>query len=108
MATEKEMAVRRFYEALATGDMALVDQALAPDWEAVPALRSGGGPDGWKKSIDHLRSVFSGLTVVIEHIVESGDLVAVRSRRGCAPPGGGGSSTPARASPRRRTATLRT
>ncbi|GLW23671.1 DUF4440 domain-containing protein [Microbispora triticiradicis] len=79
MATENEIAARRFYEALATGDTALVDEALAPDWEAVPALRSATGLDGWKKSIDHLRGVFSGLTVTIEHIVESGDMVAVRS-----------------------------
>ncbi|MBO4273844.1 ester cyclase [Microbispora triticiradicis] len=79
MATENEIAARRFYEALATGDTALVDEALAPDWEAVPALRSANGSDGWKKSIDHLRGVFSGLTITIEHIVESGDMVAVRS-----------------------------
>ncbi|MGI5158913.1 ester cyclase [Microbispora sp. CA-102843] len=79
MPTDNEIAVRRFYEALATGDTALVDEALAADWEAVPAMRTGPGPDGWKKSIDHLRGVFSGLTVTIEHVVESGDMVAVRS-----------------------------
>ncbi|MDF6045866.1 hypothetical protein LRD69_27765 [Streptomyces sp. JH14] len=46
MATENEIAVRRFYEALATGDTTLVDEALAPDWEAVPAMRTGPGADG--------------------------------------------------------------
>ncbi|KIF78110.1 hypothetical protein QR77_38520 [Streptomyces sp. 150FB] len=79
MPTDNEIAVRRFYEALATGDTALTDKALTADWEAVPAMRTGPGPDGWKKSIDHLRGIFSGLTVTIEHVVESGDLVAVRS-----------------------------
>ncbi|MEV5409755.1 ester cyclase [Thermopolyspora sp. NPDC052614] len=79
MTTDNEIAVRRFYEALATGDTALVDEALAADWEAVPAMRTGPGPDGWKKSIEHLRGVFTGLTVTIEHVVESGDMVAVRS-----------------------------
>ncbi|WP_432924212.1 ester cyclase [Microbispora sp. CA-135349] len=79
MPTTNEIAVRRFYEALATGDTTLVDEALATGWEAVPAMRTGPGPDGWKKSIDHLRGVFSGLTVTIEHVVESGDMVAVRS-----------------------------
>lgn len=49
--SEPGAAVRRFYEALNTGDTALVDQALAPGWEAVPALRTGPGSEGWKASI---------------------------------------------------------
>ncbi|CAK7283777.1 ester cyclase [Streptomyces sp. RM1] len=79
MPTDNEIAVKRFYDALATGDTSLVDAALAPDWEAVPALRTGPGADGWKKSIEHLRGVFSGLTVTIADVVASGDMVAVRS-----------------------------
>ncbi|MFI6346138.1 ester cyclase [Streptomyces sp. NPDC050560] len=79
MTTENEKAVRRFYEALATGDTTLVDTALAPGWEAVPALRAAPGPDGWKQSVDHLRGVFSGLALTIEHLVEAGDTIAVRS-----------------------------
>jgi predicted ester cyclase len=79
MTTESEKAVRRFYEALAVGDTALVDAACAPDWSAVPALRSGSGPDGWKASIARLRGAFSDLTVTIDHLVEAGDMVAVRS-----------------------------
>ncbi|MFJ2950710.1 ester cyclase [Streptomyces sp. NPDC087226] len=35
--------------------------------------------DGWKKSVEHLRGVFADLTVTIEHLVESGDMAAVRS-----------------------------
>ncbi|OZM83928.1 hypothetical protein CFP66_05710 [Pseudonocardia sp. MH-G8] len=72
-------AVRYFYEALATGDTPLVDLALDVGWEAVPALRTGPGPDGWKASIEHLRSVFADLTVTIESVVVDGDVVAVRS-----------------------------
>ncbi|WP_328327761.1 MULTISPECIES: ester cyclase [unclassified Streptomyces] len=79
MPTDNETAVRRFYEALGTGDTALIDEALAADWEAVPAMRTGAGPDGWKKTIEYLRSVFPGLTVTIEQVVESGGMVAVRS-----------------------------
>jgi len=45
--TEAETTVRRMYEALSTGDTTLVDQALAPDWDAIPALRTGAGPAGW-------------------------------------------------------------
>ncbi|MFG7940513.1 ester cyclase [Streptomyces cacaoi] len=79
MANDKEIAVRRFYEALSTGDSALVDEALAAGWEAVPALRTGGGPEGWKASIAHLRGVFSDLTVEIEQVLVDRDMVAVRS-----------------------------
>ena len=77
--TDIETIVRRFYIALSTGETALVDDALAPDWEAIPALSTGPGAEGWKASITHLRSVFSDLTVSIDDVVASGDLVAVRS-----------------------------
>ncbi|ABK53482.1 protein of unknown function DUF1486 [Acidothermus cellulolyticus 11B] len=76
---EIETTVRRFYEALTTGDSILVDQALAPEWEAVPPLRSGPGAEGWKTSVAHLRGVFPDLRVTIEDIVFSGDRVVVRS-----------------------------
>jgi predicted ester cyclase len=79
MANDNEIAVRRFYEALSTGDGALVDEALAAGWEAVPPLRTGGGPEGWKASIAHLRGVFSDLTVEIDHVVMNRDMVAVRA-----------------------------
>lgn len=74
-----EIAVRRFYEALATGDTMLVDEALAPEWEAVPPLRAGSGPEGWKAAIAHLRGALSDLTVEFEDIVADGDMVAVRA-----------------------------
>jgi steroid delta-isomerase-like uncharacterized protein len=77
--TEAETLVRHMYEPLATGDTARVDQALAPDWEAVPPLQAGPGAAGWKATVAHLRSVFTELTITIEDVVVSGDLVAVRS-----------------------------
>lgn len=79
MPTNKEIAVLRFYEALSTGDTTLPDGAVAADWEAVPPLRTGGGPEGWKAAIAHLRGVFSDLTVEIEDIVANRDPVAVRA-----------------------------
>jgi predicted ester cyclase len=77
--TAAETTVRRLYEALSTGDTTLIDEALADDWEAIPAMRTGGGPAGWKAAIAHLRGVFTDLTVTIEDIVVSGDRVAVRA-----------------------------
>jgi predicted ester cyclase len=79
MTTNNEIAVRRFYEALSTGDTTLVDKALAAGWEAVPPMRAGDGPEGWKASITHLRGVFSDLVIEIEDVVENGDMVAVRA-----------------------------
>ena len=77
--TDAETIVRHMYEPLASGDTTLVDEALAPDWEAVPPLQAGPGATGWKATIAHLRAVFTDLTVTIEDVVVSGDLVAVRS-----------------------------
>lgn len=74
-----EATVRSFYQALNTGSTALVDQALAPGWEAIPALRTGPGAEGWKASVAHLREVFTDLSVTIEDVIVSGDRAAVRS-----------------------------
>lgn len=59
---------RRFYEALGTGELDLVDEVLAPDWQAIPALahdgrgpavsHDGRGPAGFKQLIGSLRGVF--------------------------------------------------
>ena len=77
--TEAETTVQRMYDALSTGDTPLVDQALAPDWDAIPAMQTGAGPAGWKAAIAHLRGVFTDLTVTIEDVVVAGDRVAVRA-----------------------------
>jgi predicted ester cyclase len=77
--SEAETTIRRFYESLATGDLALVDQALTPDWEAVPALPTGPGAEGWKGNVKQLRSVFSDFDISIEDLIFSGDRVVVRS-----------------------------
>lgn len=76
---DADTPVRLFYTALDTGDLALVDRALAPDWEALPALRTGTGPEGWKRSVEHLRAVFGELSVTVEDVVVEGDRVAVRT-----------------------------
>lgn len=77
--TEAETTVRQMYDALSTGDTTLADQALAADWAAHPALRTGAGPAGWKATIAHLRGAFTDLTVTIEDVVVAGDRVAVRT-----------------------------
>ncbi|MYZ35432.1 MULTISPECIES: ester cyclase [unclassified Streptomyces] len=77
--TEAEALVRRFYQPLSTGDTDLVDEVLAPGWEALPALHAGPGRDGWKATVAYLRSVLGGLSFTIEDVLVAGDRVAVRS-----------------------------
>lgn len=76
--TDLGAIARLFYEPLSTGDTSVLDQALAPDWEAVPAMRS---PDveGWKAGVEHLRGIFSDLRTTIEDVIVDGDRVAIRS-----------------------------
>ncbi|MFB7271771.1 ester cyclase [Streptomyces sp. NPDC056244] len=77
--TEAEALVRRFYEPLSTGETDLVDEVLAPEWEALPALHAGPGRDGWKATTAYLRSVLGDLDFTIEDVIVAGDRVAVRS-----------------------------
>ncbi len=77
---DAEATVRRFYEAMSSGNAGLADEVLAPDWEDIP-LNPGQGPgrEGYKQTIAYLRGVFPDLNITIEDIVVSGDRVAVRS-----------------------------
>lgn len=77
--SEIETTVRRFYESLSIGDISLVDQSLAPDWEAIPATTPAPGAEGWKAMIKELRVVFPDITVTIEDVVVFGDRAAVRT-----------------------------
>lgn len=78
--THAETLVRRFYEALSTGNVALIDDVLAPDWETIPLPpHTSEGPAGYKDLIVFLRNVFPDLSITVEDVVVSGDRVAVRS-----------------------------
>ncbi|MER6443138.1 ester cyclase [Streptomyces sp. NPDC001185] len=85
-AVEAEKIVLRFYEALNTGDAALIGEVtsdlLAPDWKNNP-LPPGGAPgrESFAPTVGWLRSVFPDLTIGHEDIVASADgtKVAVRS-----------------------------
>lgn len=78
--TDAETAARRFYEALSTGDLSLVDESLATTWEQIPSSEhSSPGSIGWKETIGFLRSVFPDITVTVEDLIVSGDTVAVRT-----------------------------
>lgn len=80
VASDSAQTVRRFYEALSTGDTSIADEVLTADWEDIP-LPPGSQPgaEGFKQTVAYLRSVFPDLSVTIEDMVVSGDRVAVRS-----------------------------
>lgn len=77
--SEIEAVARRFYQVIETGDEAVVDQTLAADWECVPPLRHGTGPEGYKQLIDGLRKAFPDMTVTVQDVLIDGDKVAVRT-----------------------------
>lgn len=78
--TDVETTVRRFYEALISGDVTLADEVLAPDWEQIPLPpHTSEGPEGYKELIVFLRAVFPDIEVMIEDVVVSGDRAAVRT-----------------------------
>lgn len=77
---EAEATVRRFYEAMSSGDVGLADEVLASDWEDIPLPPgTGRGPDGYKRTVAYLRGVFPDLDVTVEDVVVSGERAAVRS-----------------------------
>lgn len=77
---DAEATVRRFYEAMSSGETGAADELLAPDWEDIPLPPGiGRGPEGYKQTVAYLRGVFPDLDVAIEDIIVSGDQVAVRS-----------------------------
>ena len=82
MTMEAEAAVRQFYEVLSTGNVDLLDEILADDWEDIP-LPPGTrkGRENYKPVVAWLRGVFSDFTVTNEDLIVSADgtKVAVRS-----------------------------
>ncbi len=74
-----EATVRRFYEAMRTGDTSVADEILAPAWEDIPlAPGISAGPDGYRQTVAFLRAAFPDLRADIEDILVTGDRVAVR------------------------------
>lgn len=68
--------VRRYLEMWNTGNVALADEVLAPDWldHAHPEVT---GPESVKQAVSKVRAAFPDLQFTIESIVSEGDIVAV-------------------------------
>lgn len=76
-------AARRFYdtlnEALATGNLALLDEVIAPNAvDHNPAPGQGPGLEGIKRSFGEFRAAFSELRLTVEDILAEGETAACR------------------------------
>jgi predicted ester cyclase len=82
LAAVNEAAARRLMdEVLTKGNVALLDEILAPDFvehqQFPPDVPPGAGAVKW--FVENFRPAFPDLTITIDQVVASGDLVAVRS-----------------------------
>ncbi len=71
---------RAFYTPFSTGQVALYDTVLAPDWIDRPLGQGQAtGRDGFKPAVRAFRAALHDLTVTIEDLVADGDKVAIRT-----------------------------
>jgi steroid delta-isomerase-like uncharacterized protein len=78
MSAENKAAVRRFIgQAFNAGDLAIVDELVAPDYvlHFTPEVR---GPEGMKQFVTEYRTAFPDYTCTIEDQVAEGDKVVTR------------------------------
>src|SRR5215469_5743106 len=71
---------RTFEEVFNQGNLALVDELVAPDYlnHEVPPDMKSRGPDSTRQVVRMLRTAFPDLHVTIEDLVAEGDTVAGR------------------------------
>src|SRR5919107_5987177 len=76
---ENKAIVRRFLEATARGDLAAMDEMIAPDF-VDRSLMSGREPDreGFKRSVAEMDAPFTNQRVTIEDQIAEGDKVLTR------------------------------
>src|SRR5829696_7140371 len=76
---ENKAIVRRFLEATARGDLAAMDEMIAPDF-VDRSLMSGQEPDreGFKRSVAEMDAPFTNQRVTIEDQIAAGDKVLTR------------------------------
>ncbi|MEI3867975.1 ester cyclase [Microbacterium sp. CCNWLW134] len=76
---DAEATVRRFYEAMSSGDTSAARDFLSEGWEDIP-LPPGvpAGVEGFTATVAFLRAAFPDLSVTVEDVLISGDRVATR------------------------------
>lgn len=78
---QPEALARAFYEPFNTGETAIYDEILAPDWADHPPHfpEQGPGREPWKQIVAYFRTSAPDLQIVNDDILVVGDKVAVRS-----------------------------
>lgn len=77
---DNEAIARAFYEPFNTGDTAIYEEILAPDWLSQPlAPGQAPGRDGFAPVIAAYRAALPDLRFVNEDVLVAGDKVTVRS-----------------------------
>jgi predicted ester cyclase len=97
MSFERNKALERrlVEEALNRGNLAVVDEVLAPGFiYHGPGGEEITGPDNYKEFLARLRSYYPDIHVTIENILAEGDLVATRTGCTFTFTGKGGGITP--------------
>jgi steroid delta-isomerase-like uncharacterized protein len=74
----KTKARRIIEEALNKGNLAVLDEIIAPNYVYHSTQRDVNGPEGLKQFFTMLRAVFPDVNVTIEDMVAEGDIVAYR------------------------------
>lgn len=83
MSTEDNKAVinRLYEEVFNKGNLALVDELIAPNYVShAPGGQEFKGTDGFKQFVTQSRAVLPDLKMTLEHIVAEGDKVAHTAR----------------------------
>ena len=78
MSEDNKAKTRRFYsEVLQKGNLAILDEFLAPNFvDHQPAPGQEPGPAGVKQFLTAVRGAISSLQISVEHMVAEGDMVA--------------------------------
>ena len=77
--TRNKTVARRLFEEAWSGDLAVVDELVAPDASAPHEGEAfSAGPAGWRQEIMFIRSGIPDLVAHVDEMIEEGDSVAVR------------------------------
>ena len=78
MSEENKAIVRHFYEEVNKGNLAIMDELIAPDFVLHHPLSPEAvrGPEGFKQLVTGLRTAFPDLSITAEDLIAEGDKVA--------------------------------
>jgi predicted ester cyclase len=76
--SEYQSKIERIYKAIETGDLAVADDIIHPDYTYHGAAGIGPGPEGLKTSIQELQAALTDPQLLIDDIVVEGDQSVVR------------------------------